>query len=484
MNPLHLPWLELAIAVAVLGALIVSRFREPAVAFHWGLGFNGAACGCALLAWLSFHVGTAPAALLPYSLQPDLFGRQLFALDVVSAPLAPAVCLLHFLTALATARTKIRRFSLTWSLIAEAIQLLVFSSRDSWILVGLLVAGTVPPFFELLNRGRSVRVYAFHMALFNTLLLVGWYGLQREPDYATEPAQAAVALMASILIHCGTVPAHCWVTDWFDGASFGPAITYVTPLTGVYAALRLVLPVAPAWVLQSIGLFSLVTAVYAAAMATLQREPRRFFAYLFLSNASLVLVGLELHTPMTLTAALCLWFSAMLSLAGFGLTLRAFEARYGRLALDRYHGRYEQSPTLAVCFLLTGLASVGFPGTLGFISTGLLVDGTVQFNLYIGFTVVAATALSGIAVVRSYLLFFTGSRHASTVTLAMGLRERIAVLTLAGLILGGGLLPQPGVMTRYEAARSILREREARLRRVTDGSLSDEVETTNTEHER
>ena len=96
-------------------------------------------------------------------------------------------------------------------------------------------------------------------------------------------------------------------------------------------------------------------------MATIQRETRRFFAHLFLSHASLVLVGLELHTELSLTASLCLWFSVILSLGGFGLTLRALEARFGRLSLTDYHGLYEHSPTLAVCFLLTGLASVGLP---------------------------------------------------------------------------------------------------------------------------
>ncbi len=115
-------------------------------------------------------------------------------------------------------------------------------------------------------------------------------------------------------------------------------------------------------------------------MATIQREARRFFAYLFLSHASLVLVGLELHTELSLTGSLCLWFSVILSLGGFGLTLRALEARFGRLSLTDYHGLYEHSPTLAVCFLLTGLASVGFPGTLGFISTELLVDSAVEAN--------------------------------------------------------------------------------------------------------
>ena len=48
--------------------------------------------------------------------QPHLFGRPLFGVDQLSAPLVVLVALLHFLTALATGRTKMRRFSLTWSL--------------------------------------------------------------------------------------------------------------------------------------------------------------------------------------------------------------------------------------------------------------------------------------------------------------------------------------------------------------------------------
>jgi NADH-quinone oxidoreductase subunit M len=144
-------------------------------------------------------------------------------------------------------------------------------------------------------------------------------------------------------------------------------------------------------------------------MAVVQREARRFFAYLFLSHASLVLVGLELKTALSLTGALALWISVALSLAGFGLTLRALEARFGRLTLGSYHGLYEHSPMLAVCFLLTGLASVGFPGTLGFVAAELLVDGAIEANLYVGLVVALAAAINGIAVVRAYFYLFTGS---------------------------------------------------------------------------
>ena len=271
-------------------------------------------------------------------------------------------------------------------------------------------------------------------------------------------------LLVAILVRCGTVPAHCWVTDWFEHASLGIALLFVVALSGVYAAVRLVLPIGPGWVLQSIGLLSLFTAVYAAGMATVQRETRRFFAHLFLSLSSLVLVGLELHTELSLTASLCLWFSVILSLGGFGLTLRALEARFGRLSLTEFHGLYEHSPTLAVCFLLTGLACVGFPGTLGFISTELLVDGAVEASPSIGMIVIAAGALNGIAVLRAYFFLFTGARHVSSVSLGITLRERAAVLTLSVLILGGGLFPQPGVATRQRAAAEIIEDRRHHLR--------------------
>jgi NADH-quinone oxidoreductase subunit M len=190
------------------------------------------------------------------------------------------------------------------------------------------------------------------MALFIGLLVLGWSAVGLSGGSSKiAPWWATVPLLLAILVRCGTVPAHCWVTDWFEHASPGIALLYVTPLTGVYAAVRLVLPIAPDWVLTSIGLLSLFTAVYAAGMAKVQLETRRFFAHLFLSHSSLVLVGLELDSEISLTGSLCLWFSVILSMGGFGLTLRALEARFGRLSLTDFHGLYEHSPTLAVCFL-------------------------------------------------------------------------------------------------------------------------------------
>src|SRR5262249_23965023 len=393
--------------------------------------------------------------------------------DELSAPLLPLVALLHFLTALATGRTKMRLFSLTWSLAAEGIKLATVACLQPWVLVGLLVAGAVPAFVELRNRGASTRVYLLHLGLFALFTVVGWAGIETAAGDETQIAWASALLLGAILIRCGAVPAHCWLTDWFEHASFGNALLFVTPLTGVYAAIRLVLPIAPEGVLHSLGVVSLITAVYAAGMAAVQDDARRFFAYLFLSHASLVLVGLQLHTPLTLTGALALWVSVSLSLGGFGLTLRALEARFGRMSLAKFRGLYDHSPALAVCFLLTGLTRVGFPGTPGLVATELLVDGAVGASPWIGLAIVLVAAINGIAIVRAYFRLFTGTRHASSVSLNIGLREQLAVLTLAALILGGGIIPQPGIASRHRAAVDILRDRESRGEPVAgSGSLA------------
>lgn len=443
MNAFDWPWVEIAVAAPLLGAAAVRFARTTEQAGRIAAAVTAVALAASVLAWVAFLIGEPPPRV---SLSVELIGRELLRVDRLNGPLLPMVALLHLLTIVTTARVKMNRMSFTGHLLGESIRLATFACAEPWPLVVLLALGPVPPFLELLGRRRPTRVFVLHMMLFVGLLVGGMAGLQAELEWA--PA----ALMAAVLVRSGTFPAHLWMADLFEHATFGTAILFATPIAGVYAALRLVLPVAPDWVLQGIGLASQVTAVYAAALATVQTDARRFYSYLFLSHASLVLIGLELHTATSLSGALGLWVSAALSLGGLGLVLRALEARHGRLSLSGYHGLYEQTPTLGVGFLLTGLACVGFPGTLGFIAVEVLVDGALEANLSVGIAMVVAAALNGIAVVRAYLLLFTGTRHKSAIPLPVTRRERVAVLVLSALVLGGGLAPQYLLADRRKAA--------------------------------
>ena len=468
MNEFHLPWLELGILIPLIGAPVVGRIKNPYIASNVCLVFSCLALAAATGAWLDFvYLHDSPAhtyeAIDHWHLATRLFGFEVLKIDHLSAPLLPLVALLYALTILATLRTKIRRFSFAWALASESLALAKFSCKEPWVVIALLAAGTVVPYLVLRARGKPTRVYVIHMGLFVALMVAGWALVEYDGDKPVHNLWAISLLLGAVLIRSGIMPFHCWVTDLFENATFGSALLFVTPIAGAYAAIRLVLPIAPDWVLRSLGLISIATAVYAAGMALVQREGRRFFSYLFISHSALVLAGLEMITPIALTGALHLWISIGLSMTGFGLTLRALEARRGRLSLADFQGLYEHTPALAICFMLTGLASVGFPGTIGFVGTELLVDGAVETYPYVGIAVVVASALNGIAMVKAYFLLFTGTRYSSSVSLQIGIRERLAVLVLTALILAGGLWPQPGVASRHEAAQELLQHRDAGL---------------------
>jgi len=441
-----IPWLEIAVLLPLTGAVLFGRIRDPLTAWRCCLFAAGATLVCGVASWVAWEAAPDGGGAATRSL-----GATVFSLDALSAPLVALIALLHFLTVLSTTRTGMNRFPVFWLLAGESLVLALFGCTNPWVIGGLLAVGTLPPYFELRSRGRPTPVYVSHMGLFVALLLGGLA--------APTGALSSVLVVGAVLVRSGTFPVHAWLTDVVENCSFGTAILHVTPIAAMYAAVRLVLPTAPEWVLDGIGAASLVTAVYAAGLAAVQSDSRRFFAYLFLSLRSLVIVGLELHTAISLTGALALWVSVSLSATGLGLTLRSLEARFGRVPLTDYRGLYAQSPALAVCFLLTGLAAVGFPATLGFVATELLVDGAVGVNPAVGFVALFATALNGVAVMRVYFLLFTGTRHTSGVSLNITLRERFALLTLAGIIIGGGLAPQLYIDSCYRAAGAILYDR-------------------------
>lgn len=446
----QLPWLDAAIAIPLAAAIAATRARSVEAAYRWSKAATAIALAAALLAGIGFEAGVPQRS--------RMLGNG-FGLDSLSALLFPLAALLHFLTVLATARNKAPRFSFTGTLAGESLRLAIFSSTEPWPLIALLTVETLIPYFEKNGSSRSLNLFAWHMGAFVALLAAGWACVEGRLPGGRGVGSAL--LFIAVLLRCGAVPLHTWLASLFARGAFSASLLFATPMTGVYAAVRLVLPIAPDWILQSLGAVSLLTAAYAAGMAVVQRDARRFFAFLFLSNASLVLVGLELHTSLSLTGALALWASAALALSGLGFTLRAVEARLGQMPLDRFIGLYEHSPGLAVGFLLTGLASVGFPFTLGYVAADLLVEGAIETNLALGTIVVLAAAVNGIAIVRAYLLLFTGTRHQSTVSLAITPRERAMVLAMAGLILGGGLVPQLLVVSRHAAAQDVLKIRYA-----------------------
>jgi NADH-quinone oxidoreductase subunit M len=209
-----------------------------------------------------------------------------------------------------------------------AFQLATFGCNEPWLLILFLAVGTLPPLMELLARQRDLpleplrwlhsRSFAIHMALFIFLLATGYAVVQ-----AGRPIIGGAMLLTAILIRCGTVPVHTWVSILFESGRYGTAILFIAPLVGVYAAVRLVLPTADLFVLRGLGAFSLLTAIASAGLAVVQPPIHGVCSpMLLLSYSTLILIGLEIRSEVGLTGAFALWVSVSLSLTGLGLVYK------------------------------------------------------------------------------------------------------------------------------------------------------------------
>ena len=184
-----------------------------------------------------------------------------------------------------------------------------------------------------------------------------------------------------------------------------------------------------------------------------------------MSQSALVMAGLDCTSVSALAGGLLVWLSAGLAFAGLARCVLVLEARRGRLDLTTYHGGYERMPLLAISFLAMGLACTGFPGTLGFVGQELLVNGAVDAFPVMGFAVVIASALTGLAVVRMYFSLFCGRSdplaHAGP-RFGLTRREGWTFVALVITLVGFGIAPRALVDSRFAASDDILRLREAR----------------------
>jgi NADH-quinone oxidoreductase subunit M len=391
----------------------------------------------------------------------------LVRIDTLSAALLPFAAGLWLLTVAVTPRAALDRRGLRRTALATIITLASFLT-ESAVALFLLSVASVFVFLSALAdpahryQRRIVTVYLGVSTLFLAVgiaLLIG-PGVQN----ATAERAGMWLIVAAALVRKGIVPFHAWVPEVFDHGRLGPAILFNAPQIGAYITVVLIVPRASPDMLRVIALLALGTAVYGAALALVQSSARRACGYLFMSQSALVMAGLDCTSAGALAGGLLVWLSAGLAFAGLARCVQVLEARRGRLDLTTYHGGYERMPLLAISFLAMGLACTGFPGTLGFVGQELLVEGAVDAFPVMGFAVVIASALTGLAVLRMYFSLFCGRADAPSSSVRFGLtrREAWTFVALVMALLGFGVLPRPLVDSRFAASDDILRLRQER----------------------
>jgi NADH-quinone oxidoreductase subunit M len=92
------------------------------------------------------------------------------------------------------------------------------------------------------------------------------------------------------------------------------------------------------------------------------------------------------------------------------------------------------------------------------------VQGAVDAFPVLGFAIVAASALTGLAVLRMYFSLFCGrpaARAHPSLRLGLTRREAWTFVALVAVLVGLGLVPRPVVDSRFAASDEILRGRSA-----------------------
>lgn len=446
-----------ALVPAAVGAFLLRRLPGPA-SRAWAVAAASvslAATTALLVVWYASGASSDVAFA-----GPTWLGHASLRIDELSAVVLPFAALVVWAVVVMMPRAWATPARLARLLFGGAVVVAIFSTDHPALLAVLWALAVLPAGFDLAARSvtrPTARVFLAYMTVSVVAFAAGAALLLAAPHTAAPAALGLV--LVGVMVRKGVVPLHSWFPEVFARGSLGGVLGLAMPHVGAYAVVRLVVPNAAGaepLELALLSLAALVTAVWGAALGLVQPEPRRALGYLTLSQSALVLAGLTGTTPVSLVGGLTMWLSSGLALTGLGLTIWALEARTGPLALTTFSGNYRDTPLLAAFFVLFGLASVGLPGTLGFVSTDLLVTGALGADARVGVLLIVATALNGIAVLRAFFLLFGGPPSGGPQRDLVP-RERLVLTVLLALLVVTGLAPGPLVRSRANAAATLSR---------------------------
>jgi NADH-quinone oxidoreductase subunit M len=275
----------------------------------------------------------------------------------------------------------------------------------------------------------------------------------------TAAVLAFTGFMLAFAIKIPLFPLHTWLPDAYTEAP--PAATFVLSAImakiGVYAVVRYVIPTFEtefaryALLLACSGVIGMI---YCGIAAIGQKDIKRLLAFSSASHMGILALGVFCMNLQALTGTIFQIVAHATSTGVLFLFAGVLEERMGTREIDDLGGIARQAPVFAFFFAVALLASVGLPGTSGFIGEFLIILGAVKFNVVIG-------VLAGTSVIIGvcYMLwmfqrvFFEKSNERTTGFKDLTAVETLAFLPVILLILIMGIYPQPFIAMIEPAAK-------------------------------
>jgi NADH-quinone oxidoreductase subunit M len=254
-------------------------------------------------------------------------------------------------------------------------------------------------------------------------------------------------LFVGFAVKAPLFPFHTWLPKVaMEGPPAVSAILVGLKL-GAFGILRFAIPLAPAafreyaWVVGALGAIGVV---YGGVLALNQSNLRRLLAFSSVSHVGLVVVGIAAMNIQGLQGAIYQTLNFAVISAGIFLAAGFIQHRLGSTDMSNLGGIASVAPLLSAFVVLLGVASIGLPGTNGFIAENLLLVGAAQTNFGL-----ALAGLFGIVLAAAYMLGFFRralfgpvTQRAVAAMADLQVRERLVLSGGALLVLAGGLFPQ------------------------------------------
>ncbi|MEG0188186.1 complex I subunit 4 family protein [Algoriella sp.] len=225
--------------------------------------------------------------------------------------------------------------------------------------------------------------------------------------YSTNTALALLFLIAFV-IKIPIFPFHTWQPTIYK--------TSPTPLTVVLSAL-----------MAKMGLFAVVTwylgmfpevsvlfkyimyiaifgLVYASLIALSAKNVKKIIAYSSIAHLALIFVSLFSELANGITGAYFQMFSHGLVVLGLWLCVDIMERKYHLTDIKSIGGLAKVDPTLAILFMVFGLANVALPLTSSFIGEFMMLSALFTFN-----PVLCVVACLGVILSAVYTLRLSGA---------------------------------------------------------------------------
>jgi NADH-quinone oxidoreductase subunit M len=214
-----------------------------------------------------------------------------------------------------------------------------------------------------------------------------------------------LAFFASFAVKVPMWPVHTWLPDAHVEAPTAGSVILAGVLLkmGAYGFLRFSVPMLPAaseYFTPLIYTLSIVAVVYTSLVALVQEDMKKLIAYSSVAHMGIVTIGIFSMTTQGLEGALFQMLSHGVVSGALFLCVGVVYDRMHTREITRYGGLVERMPKYALVFMVFTMASVGLPGTAGFVGEFLVLLGVFQVNSWVSFF-----AASGLVLGAAYMLY-------------------------------------------------------------------------------